>query len=209
MVRSGLVEFEPDSRAAWRRWLAEHHHSSPGVWLIWHTKASGKQRVSLDDVISEALCFGWIDSTLRRLGGGRSALLLAPRRPRGTWSRMNKERVDALIAEGLMTEAGQRVLDAAKRDGSWYTLDAIDDQRIPDDLARALRVLPAARTHFDALPPSKKKLALWWIESAKRPQTRAIRIAETIRLAADNHSVADRPDARAGGRTRLTGDGRG
>jgi uncharacterized protein YdeI (YjbR/CyaY-like superfamily) len=185
-------EIEPDGRAAWRRWLAEHHATSPGVRLIWHTKASGQQRISLDEAVSEALCFGWIDSTVRRLGGGRSAVLFTPRRTGGTWSRLNKQRVARLVAQGLMTAAGQRVVDAAKRDGSWHALDAIDDLRVPDDLAAALRALPAAERNFFAHPPSTKRLALWWIASAKRPQTRATRIAETVRLAADNRSVADR-----------------
>jgi uncharacterized protein YdeI (YjbR/CyaY-like superfamily) len=197
-MRSDLAEFEPDSRAAWRLWLAEHHDGSPGVWLIWHTKASGQQRITLDEAVSEALCFGWIDSTMRRTGDGRSTLLFTPRRPRGTWSALNKQRVAALIAEGLMTEAGQRAMDAAKRDGSWYALDEIDDLRVPDDLARELRTSPAAHANFDAFAPSTKKLVLWWIQSAKRPQTRARRIAETVRLAAKNLSVANRRQARTG-----------
>jgi uncharacterized protein YdeI (YjbR/CyaY-like superfamily) len=192
MTRKEHAELEPDGRAAWRRWLADHHDSSPGVRLIWHTKASGQQRITLDEAVSEALCFGWIDSTVRRLGGGRSALLFTPRRPGGTWSRLNKQRVTALVAQGLMTEAGQRVVDAAKRDGSWHALDAVDDLLVPDDLATALHALPAAERNFAASPPSTRKLALAWIGSAKRPQTRATRIAETVRLAADNRTVADR-----------------
>jgi uncharacterized protein YdeI (YjbR/CyaY-like superfamily) len=83
-------------------------------------------------------------------------------------------------------------VEAAKRDGSWYALDVIDDLRVPDDLARALRTTPAAYANFDAYPPSTKKVVLWWIQSAKRPQTRATRIAETVRLAAENLSVAHR-----------------
>jgi uncharacterized protein YdeI (YjbR/CyaY-like superfamily) len=191
MVRRTFAEFEPDSQAAWRNWLAEQHDSSPGVWLIWHTKASGQQRISVDDAVSEALCFGWIDSTVRRLEGGRSAVLFTPRRPGGTWSRRNRQRVAALAAQGLMTEAGQRVVDAAKRDGSWRALDAIDDLLVPDDLAGALRAAPAAATNFSTFAPSTRRLALWWIASAKRPQTRATRIAETVRLAAENRSVAE------------------
>jgi uncharacterized protein YdeI (YjbR/CyaY-like superfamily) len=192
MTRRDFPEVEPDGRAAWRRWLTEHYDTSPGVRLIWHTKASGQQRISLDEAVSEALCFGWIDTTVRRLGGGRSAVLFTPRRPGGTWSRLNKQRVARLVAEGLMTQGGQRVVDAAKRDGSWHALDAVDDLRIHDDLATALRALPAAEANFATSPPPTTRLALWWIASARRPQTRATRVAETVRLAADNRSVADR-----------------
>jgi uncharacterized protein YdeI (YjbR/CyaY-like superfamily) len=162
---------------------------------MWRSKASGQQWFSLDEAVSEALCFGWIDSTVRRLGDGRSALRFTPRRPGGTWSRLNRQRVAALVAQELMTEAGQRVVDAARRDGSWTTLEPVDDLCVPDDLDRALRANPTARSNFHAFPPSIKKLALGWIATAKRPQTRATRIAETVRLAADNRSVADRSTA--------------
>lgn len=193
MTRSGLAEIEPDSPAAWRRWLAEHHDSTPGVWLIWHKKSTGHQPVSLDEAIQEALCFGWIDSTVRPVGGGKSALLLTPRRPGSTWSRRNKQRVASLTAEGRMTDAGRRVVDAAKRDGSWNALDAIEDLRVPDDLAQALAACPTAQANFSAFAPSTRKLTLWWIESARRPQTRARRVAETVQLAARNRTVAHRP----------------
>ncbi|HEU4422280.1 MAG TPA: YdeI/OmpD-associated family protein [Pilimelia sp.] len=192
MVRTGLPDIEPDSPSAWRRWLVEHHDSTPGVWLIWRKKRTGHQPISLDEAVREALCFGWIDSTVRPVGDGKSALLFTPRRPGSTWSRLNKQRVTALAAEGRMTDAGLRVVDTAKRDGSWNALDAVEDLRVPDDLAQALTAYPTAQANFSAFAPSTRKLTLWWIESAKRPHTRARRIAETVQLAADNRTVADR-----------------
>jgi uncharacterized protein YdeI (YjbR/CyaY-like superfamily) len=192
MTKRSFAEFEADSRAAWRHWLADHHDRESGVWLTWHTKASGHQRISLDEAVGEAICFGWIDSTLRRLGGGRSALLFTPRRPGSNWSRRNKQRVAKLLANGLMTDAGRRAVDAAKRAGSWTALDGVEDLQVPDDLSNALAACPPAQRNFSVSSPSTRKLALAWIHSAKRPATRANRIAETVRLAAENRSIVDR-----------------
>ena len=151
MANRPLEELQPESRAAWRAWLAEHHGSSPGVWLIWHKKGTGRQRITLDEAVEEALCFGWIDSTLQPLGDGRSALRFTPRKPNSTWSRRNKQRVESLAAAGLMTDAGRKVVEAAKRNGSWDALDAVEDLRVPDDLALALAANPAAEANASAL----------------------------------------------------------
>jgi uncharacterized protein YdeI (YjbR/CyaY-like superfamily) len=197
MATGPLEELQPENRAAWRAWLAEHHGSSPGVWLIWHKKGTRRQGITLDEAVEEALCFGWIDSRLRPLTDGRSALRFTPRKPNSIWSRRNKQRVAALAAAGLMTDAGRRVVAAAKQDGSWDALDAVEDLRVPDDLALALAGNPAAEANFQAFTPSARKVALWWITSAKRPQTRARRVAETVRLAAEHRTVADRPHRRS------------
>jgi uncharacterized protein YdeI (YjbR/CyaY-like superfamily) len=170
---------EPADRVQWRAWLAEHHATSPGVWVVLHRTEPGQQRLGLDGAVEEALCFGWIDSTLRSLGDGRRALLFTPRRPGGTWSRTNKQRVARLAAQGLMTAAGQAAVERARSDGSWSILDDIDALTIPPDLDAALAADPRARAGFEAQTASQKKSALWWIASARRPQTRARRIAET------------------------------
>ncbi len=197
-VMGPVGEIEPGSRAEWRRWLAGHHGTSAGIWLIFHKKRAGAaQPLTLDEAVREALCFGWIDSTLRPLDDDKSALLFTPRRPGGTWSRSNKQRAESLIAAGLMTADGQNVIEAAKRDGSWNSLDAIEELRVPGDLEQALAADPAAKRNFDAFTSSAKKEVLWWIESARRPQTRANRIAETVRLAAEGATVSSRPRQQA------------
>ena len=112
--------------------------------------------------------------------------LLAPRKPGSGWSRVNKDRVARLIADGLMTDAGLKVIERAKADGSWAKLDKVETLAVPDDLAVALAAHPPAATHFGAFPKSSKRLILEWIEGAKRPETRAARVQETARLAADN-----------------------
>jgi len=179
-----LVEVK--DRAAWRRWLQKHHASSPSVWLAVRKKGAAKPGVSYEEAVEEALCFGWIDGTLNRLDGDYYKLWFAPRKRKSVWAANNKRRVEELIRTGRMTEAGLAVIEAAKRDGSWDSLEPVDSLAVPDDLAKALKANPAAKRNFEAFPPSSRKLVLFWIQSAKRPQTRAKRIAEAVRRAAEN-----------------------
>jgi uncharacterized protein YdeI (YjbR/CyaY-like superfamily) len=176
----------PQTRSEWRAWLEAHHSTSPGVQLVQWRRSTGRQELSYDELVEEALCFGWIDSKAATLDADRSTITMTPRRPGGTWARSNKERVERLIADGRMTEAGLRVVEAAKADGSWTVLDDVDALFVPDDLGRALAADDQARRHFDAFPPSAKKMILYWVKTAKRPETRQRRIAETVRLAHDN-----------------------
>jgi uncharacterized protein YdeI (YjbR/CyaY-like superfamily) len=157
-----------------------------GVWLISYKKATGKPRVEYNDAVEEALCFGWIDSKPNKLDDERSMLWFAPRKPGSGWSRINKERVERMIAAGLMTDVGLAKIEAAKQDGSWHALDAVEVLEIPTDLEEALASYASARKHFDAFPRSVKRGILEWIATAKRPETRARRIEETARLAEDN-----------------------
>jgi uncharacterized protein YdeI (YjbR/CyaY-like superfamily) len=177
--------YAPD-RQTWRAWLAEHHATEPGIWLIYYKKESGKPRVAYDEAVEEALCFGWVDSRPNEIDAERYMQLFTPRKPKSPWSKLNKARVEALIAQGLMTPAGLAKIEAARQDGSWTAYDAIEQLAVPADLAEALAANPEAEAHFEAFPPSSKKNILWWIESAKRPETRAKRIEETVRLAAQN-----------------------
>lgn len=176
----------PLTRAEWRAWLERHHTRPNGVWLITYKKATGKPRVEYDEAVEEALCFGWIDSKANKLDDERSLLWFAPRKPRTGWSRPNKERVERLLAAGLMAPAGLAKVEAARRDGSWSALDAVEDLEVPPDLATALAGYPAARAHFDAFPRSARRSILEWIASAKTAPTRARRIEETARLAEEN-----------------------
>lgn len=176
----------PKTRADWRAWLEQHHRQSSGVWLITYKKATGKSRVDYDESVEEALCFGWIDSKPNKLDEERSMLWFAPRKSGTGWSKLNKERVEKLMAAGLMEPAGFAKVTAAKQDGSWYALDAIEALEIPSDLTEALVNHAPAEQHFETFPRSVKRGILEWIASAKTPPTRAKRIAETARLAAIN-----------------------
>lgn len=173
-------------RAEWRTWLADHHASATGVWLVSYKKSTGKPRVDYDDAVEEALCFGWIDSKPNKLDAERTLLWFAPRKPRSGWSRPNKERVHRMMQAGLMTQAGLRKIEEAKADGSWTKLDAVEDLALPPDLVIALDAVADAAKNFDAFPRSAKRGILEWIVNAKTDQTRTKRIEETARLAGKN-----------------------
>ncbi len=176
----------PQTRAEWRRWLAANHSRAAGVWLISYKKATGKPRFDYGEAVEEALCFGWVDSKPNKLDDERSLLWFAPRKPGTGWSAPNKQRVAQLIASGQMTPAGLAKVEAAQRDGSWNALDEVEALVIPPDLEQALAASPPAAEHFAAFPRSVKRGILEWIANAKRPETRAKRVAETARLAAQN-----------------------
>ena len=176
----------PATRAAWREWLAQNHTRQEGVWFISYKKAAGRPRVEYEAAVEEALCFGWIDSKGAKLDDERTMLWFAPRKPRTGWSRPNKQRVERLLAAGLMAPAGLTKIEAAKQDGSWYALDAVEDLVIPPDLADALARYDQAAQNFTAFPRSVKRGILEWIANAKQPATRANRVEETARLAAEN-----------------------
>jgi uncharacterized protein YdeI (YjbR/CyaY-like superfamily) len=181
-----LGEVPAKDRDAWRRWLAEHHSTAPGVWLIIWKKGSGSPSVSPEEAILEALCFGWIDSKRLPFDSERYRQAFTPRKPTSTWSRINKERVQRLIRDGSMTDAGLAAIRTAKANGSWASLDAVEALSVPEDLAAALAEDPVALANFDRYPASAKKLALNRIAGAKRPETRSRRITEIVRLATAN-----------------------
>lgn len=176
----------PQTRAEWRQWLEQNHTRTTGVWLISYKKATGKPRIDYAEAVEEALCFGWIDSKPNKLDEQRSLLWFAPRKPGTGWSKPNKERVEKLIATGLMANAGLEKVTVAQHDGSWFRLDAVEALEIPPDLAEALMANETARAYFDAFPRSAKRGILEWIAIAKKPETRVKRIEETVRLATEN-----------------------
>ena len=173
-------------RAAWRRWLERHHATSPRIRLTIAKKGGTVPAVPYAEAVEEALCFGWIDSTAGPLDDSAYLVQMGPRRPGSGWSKVNKERIARMIAEGKMTPAGMAAIEAAERDGSWAKLDASHALRVPRDLASAFRGYPNAKRHFDAFPPSARRAILEWIDGAKRPETRAKRVAEAARLADEN-----------------------
>ncbi len=186
-----LIEVYAGNREEWRAWLSEHHATSPGCWLVYYKVGSGQPSVCYDEVVEECLCFGWIDSKIGPIDGSRYRQLITPRKPKSVWSKVNKERLVRLIAEGRMMPAGLAKLEAAKLDGSWTTLDTVEEGVVPADLAEALNAVPEAARNFHAFPFGARKQYLYWIEMAKRADTRALRIAETVRFAAAN--IKQRP----------------
>ena len=179
-----LPVYHPADLAAWRAWLLANYHTGRGVWVASWRKASGRESVAYADLVEEAICFGWIDSTVNILDDERGLQLMTPRKARSGWTRLNRQRVAALEAQGRMTDAGRRAVEVARANGSWTIYDVVEDLIEPDDLASALDASPAARTAWDGFPPSARKQMLWWVISARRPETRANRIAKIVTEAA-------------------------
>ncbi len=178
--------FQPGSLDEWRDWLSENHERRTGVWLVTWRAGSGGPRITYEEGVEQALCFGWVDSKGRALDAERTMLWYAPRKTRSGWSRPNKQRVERLLAAGLMAPAGLAVIEAAKADGSWTLLDDVEDLVVPDDLGAALDADPPARENWHAFPRSVQRGILEWIVQARKPETRAKRVAETAEKAAVN-----------------------
>jgi uncharacterized protein YdeI (YjbR/CyaY-like superfamily) len=180
----GLPVVHPRSREAWRRWLAAHHRSGSGVWVARARGSADRATISYDEIVEEALCFGWIDSLAGRLDEEHNILKITPRRPGSPWSASNRGRVHRLIETGLMMPAGLDAVERARADGSWTALEAAERLEEPDDLRDALDAEPEARRAWNAFAPSARKSILWWVLSAKRAETRSRRVAEVVSEAA-------------------------
>ncbi|MEL7354239.1 MAG: YdeI/OmpD-associated family protein [Cyanobacteria bacterium J06560_5] len=179
-------QIEVTSRQDLRTWLSGHHEQSESIWLVTYKKHTGHKYVAYDDIVEEALCFGWIDSLPRKLDGDRTQLLLSPRKSKSVWSKLNKTRIEKLLKAGLITPAGQTKIDIAKANGMWTFLDDVEALVIPNDLAECFSKMPKAKKNFEAFSDSAKKGILQWIKVAKKADTRQQRIEKTVALAAEN-----------------------
>ena len=179
MSASDYPRIHPKTAAEWRRWLSDNHDTAKGVWLVAYKAGTGKSRLTYDESIPDALCYGWIDSLNKPLDEERTGLLFTPRKPGSGWSRTNKVRIARLLKEGRMQPAGLAKIAVAKRDGSWTLLDSVEAMQIPDDLRRALGA--AGMRKFEALTPGRRKEHLRALVTAKRPETRAKRVADVVR----------------------------
>lgn len=174
------------TRREWREWLQQNHHTETGVWAIFYKKNSGQPTMTYDESVEEALCFGWIDSVANKIDEVKFKQLFSPRKPKSGWSRVNKNRIERLLAEGQMAEAGLAKIEAAKVDGSWTKLDAVEELLIPEDLQKAFDANPPSGENFEAFARSTKRAILEWLTNAKRPETRSKRIDEIVTKAARN-----------------------
>lgn len=186
MHEDGVNTFYAKDREAWRRWLAANHDKEKSIWLIIYKKDSDTPSVYYDEAVDEALCFGWIDSKPNKRDEESYFQFFAKRNPKSNWSRVNKEKVERLINQGLMSEAGFKMIEIAKKNGAWAALDDVENLVIPQDLQQVFDANPTAWKYFDAFPRSIKRGILEWLLNAKRPETRQKRIEETVTLAAQN-----------------------
>lgn len=178
--------FYPESLTAWRKWLEKNHSAKQSVWLVFYSKSSGKKTITWSEAVDVALCFGWIDSKKIKMDEEKAHQFFSKRKPKGTWSRINKEKVAKLINDGLMTKAGLDVIEKAKQNGSWTLLDQVEELMIPEDLQEALQARQHAEAYFFSLSKSVRKAMLQWLVLAKRPDTRTKRINEIAELASQN-----------------------
>ncbi len=167
-------------------WLVENHDRPTGVWLVRARPGSNHPAVAYEDMINLLLCYGWVDASVKVLDERRSLLWISPRRKGSVWSKPNKQRLQRLAEQGRIQPSGQAVIDRAKADGSWTTIDSAENLEVPADLAAAFARDPGARANFDAFPASARKGYLGHIAMAKTPATRARRIATTVERCAAN-----------------------
>ena len=178
-MAAGLITLEVRNRQEWRRWLGKHYASSPGVWLMFYKDHTGVKSIAYEDSVREALCFGWVDSLIRRLDDDRYARKFTPRQPTSKWSDSNRKRWTELKGAGHLTAAG---LAAAPTDNSYAPRPQIPD--LPDYIAKAFQVNPKAWSFFQQLAPSYRRHFVVWIHMAKRPETQEKRTRESIALLA-------------------------
>jgi uncharacterized protein YdeI (YjbR/CyaY-like superfamily) len=154
------------------------------VWVATWRRSSGREAVPYEHLVEEAICFGWIDSTVNTLDDDRALQLMTPRKAKSGWTRLNRRRVEAMEAAGRMTDAGRAAVAAAQANGWWTIYDPVEDLVEPEALGVALDADPAARASWDRFPPSARKLMLWWVISAAKDETRQRRIGEIVTQAA-------------------------
>ncbi|KPK12332.1 MAG: hypothetical protein AMJ68_02250 [Acidithiobacillales bacterium SG8_45] len=177
------------NRHEWREWLEKNHDKESEVWLVFYKVKVNKESVKYDEAVEEAICFGWIDSIVKRIDDEKHMQKYTPRKANSNWSSKNKKRVEKLIKKGLMTEFGLKTIEIAKQNGSWNKLDSVDIRlETPKELTDAFTKNSKAKKAFENLAPSRKKQFLWWIESAKRDETKNKRIKETLRLLIEDKS---------------------
>ena len=182
----GVSTYHAPSRADWRVWLEQHHRQEKSVWLIIYRKESATPSVYYDEAVDEALCFGWVDSKPNKRDEESYFQFFSRRNPKSNWSRVNKQKVAALIEAGRMAEPGYEMVRLAQESGTWTALDEVENGVVPEDLQAALDQYEHAAQHFAKFPRSVKRGILEWIFNAKRNETRQKRIDETARLAKQN-----------------------
>ncbi len=184
MQKIEIEIFYPPNLSAWRNWLEKNHQSKQAVWLVYYNKKSGIASISWSEAVDVALCFGWIDSKRISIDKESSHQFFSKRKPKSTWSKINKDKIERLIEQGLMTEAGLLSIEIAKQNGSWIILDEAENLNIPEDLENEFKDKPNAKDFFLSLSKSSKKSILQWLVLAKTTETRQKRITEVVERAA-------------------------
>ncbi len=178
------------NREDWRAWLEKNYASANEIWLVYYKKHTGKPRIPYDDAVEEALCFGWIDSIIKRVDDETYMQKFTPRKSASTWSELNKKRVQKMIRQGRMTEAGLTRINEAKKNGTWAeTVASKKAFELSPEIKKSLAANKKAWGNFNKLAPSHKKQYIGWIMSAKKEETREKRLKEAIKLLAQDKKL--------------------
>jgi uncharacterized protein YdeI (YjbR/CyaY-like superfamily) len=180
----GVPLFYAPDASTWRQWLIDNGQTVASLWLVYAKKGSGLPRLTYDEAVDEAICFGWIDSTVRGLDENYSIQFFTPRKPKSNWSRVNKNRVERLLAAHKIEAPGLKMIELAKQTGTWTALDAVENIEIPLDLDDALAYNPLAQQNFMAFARTYKRGILEWLFNAKKEETRSARIQKIVSMAA-------------------------
>lgn len=175
----------------WREWLSENYDKVSGVYLIFYAVGHKKKSMRWEEAVQVALCYGWIDSTAKSLGDGKRRQYFTTRNPKSVWSALNKRYIESLLSDGLMHPSGLEAIEMARQNGSWHALDDVEKGIVPDDLQQAFNDNPKAYDNYQNFAPSYRKSYLYWLNQAKRVQTRQARIAQIIDLCLNNIKSRD------------------
>jgi len=170
----------------WREWLHENHNTTKGIYLIFYKVENKEASMRWEEAVKVALCYGWIDSTVKSLGNGKRRQYFTPRNQKSVWSALNKRYIIELKASKLMHKSGLEIIKIAKQNGSWTALDDVENEVIPKELQNAFNKNKDAFNNYKNFAPSYRKGYLYWLNAAKREATREKRIAEIIRLCEAN-----------------------
>jgi uncharacterized protein YdeI (YjbR/CyaY-like superfamily) len=184
MKKEEIETICPVNRREWREWLENNHDKKQAVWMIYYKKKSDAPSLSWSEAVDEALCFGWIDSKRKAVDKEKFIQFFSRRKAKSTWSKVNKEKIQRLTNEGLMTRAGLEVIEIAKQNGSWSILDEVEELIIPEDLEKEFNKSADSKSYFLSLSRSDRRNILQWIVLARRAETRQLRIRKIAELAA-------------------------
>lgn len=185
-MNTNLEEYYFKTDAEWREWLSENYHSSNGVFLVFYKIETQIPSMRWEEAVKVALCFGWIDSTVKSLGDGKRRQYFCPRKPKSVWSALNKKYITELSTSNLMHKSGLESIKIAKENGSWFALDDVENLIIPKDLQAAFNKNKTAFSNYNDFSRGYRKSYLYWLNQAKRQETREKRIDEIIRLCEAN-----------------------
>ncbi|MBV6645904.1 MAG: YdeI/OmpD-associated family protein [Cyclobacteriaceae bacterium] len=181
-----------------QEWLSKNHETKTSVWLVKWKKDTGKPYITYDEMVDELVSFGWIDSLPKNLDNQKTMHRISPRNPKSNWSKVNRERVERLFKRGQMRDAGIKLMEEAKKNGTWNFLDDVEELIIPPDLEAAFKTHNRAKFYYNRFPNSSKRNILEWIKQAKQASTRQKRIGETVKKAEQNIK-ANHPKGREAG----------